>query len=348
MKRFGIFMMAMLFALSVSAQHVKESKLFDNTYVSLSAGATVPTVDFDVFDDARPVFAVEFGKHITTGYTTGVMFDTRVNTTGTKVAFDEISAMWLHKFNVLNTINGYKDRAWDIYAVAAAGWGHNFIEVDNYGIFATGIEINYNINSTWALKASPQIRWTQAEWGLDVRNSDLSLMVGVVYNFKNTNGTRGFQVCNYDDLMIRNSELNDEINKLRKELAKTKNVVAGQSTQIVELSKVKYDTVYVDNTMMPVIGFKADEFKLDGRNKAYLSKIVEQYKDSKVVVVGYADKNTGDPKYNMDLSMKRAESVKNALVALGMPLENIEVKALGDTEQPFNTNVLNRVVMIVK
>lgn len=348
MKKFGIILMTMIFALSVNAQHVKESKMFDNTYASISAGTTVPTVDFDVLDDARPVFAVEFGKHITTGYTTGVMFDTRVNTTGSKVAFDEISAMWLHKFNVLNTINGYKDRRWDLYAVAGAGWGHNFVEVDNYGIFSTGFEVDYNINDTWALKASPQIRWTQAEWGLDVRNSEISLMVGVVYNFKNTNGTRGFQVCNYDDLMHRNVALNDEINRLRAELEKTKNTVLGQNTQIVELSKVKTDTVYIDNTMMPVVGFKADEFKLDGRNMAYLSKIAEMYKGSKVVVVGYADKGTGTPEYNMELSMKRAESVKNALVILGMSKDDVEVKAMGDTEQPFDMNPLNRVVMIVK
>lgn len=64
------------------------------------------------------------------------------------------------------------------------------------------------------------------------------------------------------------------------------------------------------------------------------------------MIVGYADKATGTPQYNKELSMKRAQAVKDALVELGLDEKNIELKAIGDTEQPFDENDYNRVVII--
>jgi outer membrane protein OmpA-like peptidoglycan-associated protein len=52
-------------------------------------------------------------------------------------------------------------------------------------------------------------------------------------------------------------------------------------------------------------------------------------------VKGYAD-STGGAAYNMQLSRRRAEKVRDALVDLGIPLEKIQVEAFGETKPLIN------------
>ena len=69
--------------------------------------------------------------------------------------------------------------------------------------------------------------------------------------------------------------------------------------------------------------------------------------DYSVLVVGYADKKTGDSNYNMSLSKKRAAAVQKALLSAGVPAEKVAVDHKGDTVQPFSDNHKNRVVICV-
>ena len=64
--------------------------------------------------------------------------------------------------------------------------------------------------------------------------------------------------------------------------------------------------------------------------------------DFTVTLVGYADKETGTPKGNMNLSKNRVEKVKAMLVKLGVEPSRVDFK--GDTVQPFAENAKNRVV----
>ena len=64
-----------------------------------------------------------------------------------------------------------------------------------------------------------------------------------------------------------------------------------------------------------------------------------------VAICGYADVQTGNPKYNMGLSSRRVENVKKALIANGVPASRINTDYKGDTVQPFLQNDMNRVVV---
>ena len=78
-----------------------------------------------------------------------------------------------------------------------------------------------------------------------------------------------------------------------------------------------------------------------------IAKIVEflvANPDYSVDLVGYADKATGSAKRNMLVSKQRVEAVQKRLVELGVPADRISAKYLGDTEQPFAENDLNRVI----
>lgn len=69
--------------------------------------------------------------------------------------------------------------------------------------------------------------------------------------------------------------------------------------------------------------------------------------DTKVVITGYADKETGYPAYNMKLSAARATSVAEALKAAGIHESRIIVEAKGDTVQPYDSIAKNRVAIAI-
>ena len=67
--------------------------------------------------------------------------------------------------------------------------------------------------------------------------------------------------------------------------------------------------------------------------------------DFSVVVVGYADKETGSSKGNLALSQKRASAVAARLVKLGVDESRVSTDFKGDTVQPYEVNDQNRVVV---
>ena len=67
--------------------------------------------------------------------------------------------------------------------------------------------------------------------------------------------------------------------------------------------------------------------------------------DYSVQLVGYADKATGSPKVNMQVSKARTEVVRKKMIELGVPAERIESSYMGDTVQPFEINDMNRVIV---
>ncbi|MCL1937367.1 MAG: OmpA family protein [Candidatus Azobacteroides sp.] len=69
---------------------------------------------------------------------------------------------------------------------------------------------------------------------------------------------------------------------------------------------------------------------------------------AKLELASYADKKTGTPAYNLNLSKKRSDAVAKLLVSkFGIDRKRLIVKAYGDKVQPFAENDLNRVTIFV-
>ena len=81
-----------------------------------------------------------------------------------------------------------------------------------------------------------------------------------------------------------------------------------------------------------------------------LQKVAEFMKrnpDRNISIIGYADKNTGNPKINLMYSQKRANKAKEDLVnKYGIDASRISISAKGDTIQPFAENDKNRCIII--
>jgi outer membrane protein OmpA-like peptidoglycan-associated protein len=78
-----------------------------------------------------------------------------------------------------------------------------------------------------------------------------------------------------------------------------------------------------------------------------LASWLNENTDYTVLVVGYADKQTGTPEGNMELSKKRATAVQKRLISKGVAKERVTVEAKGDTEQPYAQPEKNRIVLCI-
>ena len=93
--------------------------------------------------------------------------------------------------------------------------------------------------------------------------------------------------------------------------------------------------------------FELDSDVISDEEAAKLVDFIEWLNkyDRTVAICGYADVQTGRPKYNMGLSKRRVENVQKFLVEHGVDASRITSDYKGDTVQPFAENDLNRVVI---
>ncbi len=143
-----------------------------------------------------------------------------------------------------------------------------------------------------------------------------------------------------DDALI--AKLNGEINALRAENAelakrpeKCPDVVATPAPQKIAVGNVVY--------------FRLNSDKVDPNQMVNIYNIAEYAKNNTetITLVGFADRQTGTPDYNYDLSERRAKNVKKILVEkYGISADRIQTSWEGDRKQPYDVNVWNRVVIM--
>jgi outer membrane protein OmpA-like peptidoglycan-associated protein len=102
--------------------------------------------------------------------------------------------------------------------------------------------------------------------------------------------------------------------------------------------------------------FKFDSAKLTDEGKVVLEKYREELRPEladayAAIIVGHTD-SSGDPKYNVDLSKRRAQTVYDQLVTMGVQADMLRVMGMGAVD-PIASNdtpegrVLNRRVEVV-
>jgi len=99
------------------------------------------------------------------------------------------------------------------------------------------------------------------------------------------------------------------------------------------------------------IFFTISSTQIDASEQAKVQELAEymkKYPNSKIVITGYADKNTGNAVGNKSLSERRAATVADALnKQYGIDRSRMIIDSKGDTVQPFNEEVKNRVTICI-
>ncbi|MDL2256769.1 OmpA family protein [Bacteroidales bacterium OttesenSCG-928-I14] len=111
------------------------------------------------------------------------------------------------------------------------------------------------------------------------------------------------------------------------------------------------EVVEPDPFYLTPVFFTLDSYVVRDNQWISIAKAAEylmQNPKTRIQIAGYADKNTGNPSYNMKLSEKRAKAVANVLVdKFGIEKSRLEITFFGDKVQPFAENDWNRVALFI-
>lgn len=196
-----------------------------------------------------------------------------------------------------------------------------------------GTQIDYKINRTWSIMGDLQANFY---------NEDFDGVVGGVMN--ESNKTMDFLAAASIGVSYHFSD----------GLAKTKVdiPVAYEDTYIPQPKRIKEVIAPAKEIVAPfVVRFFIDKYSIEKGQKPIIEKLAQylkENKDAKVMLTGYADKETAYPEYNMRLSQKRVNSVKQYLIKeCGISENRIETNAKGDTERIYDEDFRwNRVVVM--
>jgi outer membrane protein OmpA-like peptidoglycan-associated protein len=83
--------------------------------------------------------------------------------------------------------------------------------------------------------------------------------------------------------------------------------------------------------ILTTVYFDFDRYTVDAKERAKLDAVAGRVKVTKVIVAGYTD-HFGTEEYNLGLSDKRAQNVRDYLVKSGANQANTEVLALGSQQ----------------
>lgn len=142
-----------------------------------------------------------------------------------------------------------------------------------------------------------------------------------------------------DEALI--ADLNGQINALRAENAE----LAKRPVRCPDVEIPVADSKVIGN----VIYFRLNSAVVDKNQMINVYNIAEYAKSNTetITLVGYADRQTGNPNYNMALSKRRAEAVADILVKkYGISRDRLKIDWKGDTVQPYAENVWNRIVLM--
>jgi len=367
MKKILLSITACLVAIGSYAQTEQkamyESKAYDNWYIGVNGGLSTKTTHNKWLDNLNSNAGLRVGHWFTPAFGFAVesnayFGDKPQPSTGTIVKYGTVDlAATVNLFNWWFGYNG-QPRFFELIAVPALGMGHVFGNEDkvaqNLNDFTGKIALDFAFNvdkkKCVQIYLEPALLYSiygnannaDQEFCLDVNRSHFQLNLGLIYKFKNTNGTHNFKYA--EPKVVSDTEeinrLNGRIADLMAENEALKNrPVSSAEPRIVE-KKV--------TDILDVVVFKQGSSSIEKLQYANIEKIANYMKandDIRIKVTGYAS-TEGSADLNQKLSEARAESVKHALIdKYGIASNRIDISGEGATDKQSDELEYNRVAV---
>lgn len=326
--------MAIMFAtiFSANAQIATENaKLFDNTYVSVGVGAATPLNFSDVLP-LNPSATIAVGKLFTPVWGAeieGTVWGFNENGFKRNNSFDFLKGHYVGVNGLVNLSNlfaGYRGtpRLFEVSTVLGTGWTHRYLDgndndEDAFGV-RTGLDLAFNLGKAKAhtLSIRPAVFWdvtasqsTTMPAQFNVNHAQLYLGVAYTYHFKTSNGTHHFKTYDVGAMEYEIARLNKALDEKPKEV-----IVERVVTK--EVPATATAAVATVNETTSTVFFAFDSAELDDRAKETLDKLGE---NGVYCIDAYAS-SEGSTEYNLALSQRRADAVKEYLEARGCKIES--------------------------
>ena len=359
-KKMFSLLAASLFAVSMTAQTVTESKTFDNVYIGINGGVATKTTGHAWLKDLNPNVGLRIGRYFTPVF--GLAVESNVyfsnkpwKSVGTTAR--AINTSLLGTVNLSNWFGGYKGepRAFDVSAVYGLGWGHvfgrsgkfvnaNFKDANPSSATAAtgqnivrtnsltskaGLDFAFNLgeDKAWQFYVEPAVIWGLNGFGYEgvqynINKSFVQLNAGFIYKFVNSNGSHNFTTATLRD-QNEIDALNATINDLRNELAKKPKEVVKEVVKEVQAPATK--PVKVENLFFVTFAQGKSALTRDAK------RILDNIKAGQhVQIVGTASPE-GSKEFNDRLSQSRADAVADYLKGNGVIVEEATGKGVQGT-----------------
>lgn len=370
MKKLVLLFAAAAMAVSVSAQTVTESKTFDNFYIGINGGAQVKTTNEAWMKNLNSNAGLRIGRWFTPVFglaaESNVYFNDHCShfMPQSKTIARYMNTSLIATVNFSNWFAGYKGepRTFEFVPVFGFGWGHTFGTEENFNVLTSkaGIDFTFNLGSkkAWQIYVEPSMNWALNGYGYegvayDINKSAFQLNAGIVYKFKNSNGSHNFTIAQLRD-QSEIDGLNSQINNLRNDLNNKDSQLSAKDKQIKDLQnaldecnkKPKYVKPATATNLQPTVLFqqgKSNVEKSQMPNIELIAQYMKNHPEAKIEIKGYASPE-GPKELNQKLSEKRAEAVKKVLVKkYKIAAGRLTTKGMGATDKLFKQVEFNRV-----
>ena len=375
MKKLVLLFAAAAMAVSVNAQTVTESKTFDNFYIGINGGAQVKTTGESWMNNLNSNAGLRIGRWFTPVFGLAAEGNVYFNDhckhymPQSKTLARYMNVGLIGTVNLSNWFAGYKGepRLFEVVPVFGFGWGHTFGTAAgdnekelNALTSKAGIDFTFNLGKAkaWQVYVEPSMNWALNGYGYegvayDINKSAFQLNAGIVYKFKNSNGSHNFTIAQLRD-QSEIDGLNSQINSLRGDLNDKDAQLSAKDKQIKDLQnaldecnkKPKYVKPATATNLQPTVLFRQGKAVVDKSqmpNIELIAQYMKNHADAKVEIKGYASPE-GNKDFNQALSQKRADAVKNVLVKkYKIAADRLTTKGMGATDKLFKQVEFNRV-----
>ncbi|MBJ2187081.1 MAG: OmpA family protein [Muribaculaceae bacterium] len=347
----------------------------DNWFIQLGAGVTSPFVENklpngDQKHHLTAVYNVGFGK----------WFSPYI---GWRLSFLGGSLHWDNQqFNHAKWVNANLDFMWDMFNSfggvnskrvfsivpfiglgGAYTWdysdGASTVLRDNGKVkrnswslpLSAGIQLRFRLCKYVDFFAEGRAQFAGDNFNNEVVGAPIDMNLSVIGGFSFNIGGADFKSYNPCDYVSYIANLNNQVNDLRGALATTSAALAAAEAQLPcpEIQVQEKNTVVEAAPMMATVRFNINSARIRNEEMVNVYNVAEWMKanpEQNVVICGYADKDTGTSSYNMALSKRRAEAVRDALVnKYGINPDRLTIDAEGSNVQPYKENNWNRIVI---
>ena len=249
--------------------------------------------------------------------------------------------------NLSNMLCGYnEERVYSFIPYAGAGLVHSWSDPkeNNLGL-NLGLINRFRLSSAWDLNVELRGLLMKNAFGGASKEGMAGLTVGVTYKFKK----RGWEAVPTVP-MVPESQLND----MRNSLNSLKSENESLKRELVEARNKKPEVIvekeagFVPRLVVVFNIGKSNISKREYMNIEAMAKGIKENPKKVFTVTGYADKGTGSAEYNMKLSKKRAEAVRDLMVnEFGVPASQLKVDYKGGVGNMFYDDAkLSRVAIV--
>jgi len=327
-----------LSALTINAQTavVEGGGFWDNWSMGIQGGATMKMSGTGFFKSARPAFGLTIGKQWTPILGMDIQGMGYVNTTNSSTMIDASDVSLITRMNLMNLFAGYEGmpRPFEIETVTGLGWLHHYMngggDTDDMSA-RVGLNFNFNLgeDAAWTFGIKPAVvfnltgEYPSKKMAFNRNHSNMEILFGLTYHFADSDGNRHFALVNAVDPMAL-AAMNEEINDLREVVVAKDVELVGLADELLmvqnQLNEARNKKVEASgetiNIVESVVAFPFNQSNVQSSQMPSLEHVANYLKnnpDANITVNGYASPE-GTEEYNLQLSQRRADAVKDILV----------------------------------